>query len=374
MRKMLCLMIALMCCVAARAETLTLVNCEDLNQSMLYAAVAMFQEAHPGVEVELIDMQREQLRAALMAGDSGIDVVLLQQNTIQSLAEADAICDLNEVDGLRETLESWHGQQAFCINGIRVGVPAAMLANGIAVNESLLAYAPDVDWENSTWLQVFEIAQQFCSDVDGNGVADMWFLSEFWHMPMWLQQYCASFGDPLKIDFDTEEFRATAQAYKRGVQLGAIRQEEAEMSVYTARPMFDINYRPFAPVPAINGSSAPRASIYALCIARATDSYDLAAEFLKYYASDDAQHHYPGIGFAADSKLYPYYGQNDDDPTTVAWIEASKQYIDSAQYAWFDVDYYSFAGDEIRRYIDDEVTLDQLVASLTQRLRMVVWG
>lgn len=374
MRKMLYCMIALMCCAAAHAETLTLVNCEDMNQSMLKAAVVMFQEEYPGVEVELIEMKQEQLRAALMAGDSGIDVVLLQQNTIQTLVEANAIRDLNEVDGLRETLESWHGQQAFSINGLRVGVPAAMLANGISVNESLLSYAPEVDWENSTWLQIFEIAQQFRSDIDGNGVTDMWFLSEFWHMPMWLQQYCASFGDPLAIDFDTEEFRATAQAYKRCVQLGVIRQEEAEMSVYTARPMFGINHLPFAPVPSINGSSAPRASIYALCIARATDSYDLAAEFLKYYASDDAQHHYPGTGFAPNSSLYPYYGQNDDDPAAVAWTGASKKYFDAAQYAWFDVDYYSFAGDEIRRYIADEVTLDQLTDLLAQRLRMVVWG
>lgn len=341
------------------------------------AAMAMFRELHPEAEIRVTAMEREQIATSLLSGDGEIDVLYLNSMDAYDMVQAGALLDLNSDAELRAELETWIGSEAMVLDGMRYGVTLEIHPDTLVKNEAIARYAPQIDWQNGDWLKILQAAEGMQTDLNGDGAQDVWFLWDYIDAPMWRNQYVDSFDRPEAVDFDTEYFRALAQQYERCVQLGLILNADADFEQrdlaayqfgYAARPL---DGAAFCPAPLIDGRRVVSGSTHSLAVPRSAD-VDLAMDFLRCYASDEAQRAGYSVGYKADSSLYAEYAE-----MTAAQREnlaAHAAYVGQVRTKWNDSDFNRHANGEMARYLADEISLDEMVSSLQRKLEMTIWG
>ncbi|MDO4357457.1 MAG: extracellular solute-binding protein [Clostridia bacterium] len=367
-------------------ELLTIVNCRLPMESDM-RAVRKFEREHPGVKVKFENIPEEQLLTMLMAGEKTIDILTLQYVEVPRYVEAGALLDLNSDAELGEKLEKeWVGSQLYVWNGIRYGIPdySGPEVPCICPNESLAQYAPEIDWENATWLDVLRVAEQTPLDITGDGVQDVWFMDTTTYFPTWLSQYLVSFERPEEICFDTEEFRALAEQYRRCVQKGVIvhwADLEYERDALPMVLFYEGAVSPahpdnpsFFPLPSVNGKRMSPTGFTAFSVYVNSAHPELALDFLKCCLSDEAQgiEDWPEIGCAMNSEIYPVYASFSEEQKKN--VEAIKQYINEMAVLQYDYDITYFIVRQMMQYCDGEITVDELVDGLQQKLQMALMG
>ena len=270
---------------------LVLVNVYNLLDERMQAAVNAFEADYPGVEVAFQELSAEQTKTAVMAGN--VDLICLAGTEVTDYVNSGAICDLNAETALCAEMEHWVADSAFSWNGIRYGVAGELLANCLTENASLSEFAPDVAWTNCTWMDFLKLAADFQTDVDGDGVQDVWFLCDAYRGPLWFDQYLTSFDDPKDVDFDTDAFQALAEQYRTCIRRGVIWDrgaEEVAPVLYSAGFLLGLDGMAFRPLPALeNAEYIVPTQTFSLAVCRNAPNYDWAIAFLKHYVSEDAQ-------------------------------------------------------------------------------------
>lgn len=353
---------------------LVLVNGYNLQDERMQAAVQAFEADYPGVEVAFLELSAEQAKTAVMAGTA--DLICLTGSEVTDYVDSGAVCDLNAEPALCAEVEHWVADSAFHWNGIRYGVAGELLANCLMENESLSEFAPQVSWTDGTWMDLLKLAAEFQTDVDGDGVQDIWFLCDDYRHPLWFDQYLASFDDLKDMNFDTDAFRALAEQYRACIRRGVIWDRGAEDVVpvlYSAGFLSGLDGMAFRPLPALENSAyIVPTQTFSLAVCRKAPHSDWAIAFLKHYVSDDAQKQMCRLGWEQDSRMYPAYSGLDESERTI--LEAQKAYLGYARARWYNRDFVISSGDLFEKYFADEITLDGLVDGLQQKLRMVLWG
>lgn len=359
---------------------LVLANCSDLAATPLYrAARERFERLHPEVELVFRELEPEQLRAALLSGDGSVDLLLVSSQELADLVGSGALYDLNGDETLSRRLAHWTGSRALCWQGVRYGVPLEVDALAIRENAALAPYAPRIDWQRVSWLEFFQLADQFQTDLNRDGRQDVWLYAENCRFPYWLSQYMCAFDSPAEVRFDTDTFRALARAYRRCAQTGAILDVsdgsgDPELALYAADCVFGPNARAFLPLPTIDGRRAVPAVTFALGVSSGSAHRDWAIDFLRVYTDDAVQATENGgaVGLAPDSVLYPGFAELTDAERYT--VEAQKAYLDVAVPEWYHMEYALFSGDQMQRYLAGEIQLDELIQTLQQKLDMVLLG
>ena len=362
-------------------EKLTIVNMRGVGE-VERQAIREFEREHPGVKVKMEEVPEAQLLAMLMSGDADVDILALQLYEVPRFVEAGALLDLNSDEVLGKRLEQgFAGSRMYVWDGVRYGVPDyyGAFVPCIRANESLAAYAPEIDWENATWLELFRQAEQMQTDITGDGVPDIRFIDQTLYWPTWLKQYLASFERPEQITFDTEEFRALAQQYRRCVQKGVIVHwadlEDADSSVlFRESSVFVGDGTPFLPLPGVNGRRVSPGAGVVFSVYVRSGHRELALDWLKCYTSDELLgiDDWPQIGCAMNSAVYSAYANFGEEQRRN--VENAKRYIDETGVPAHDFGIGDFVGEQMRRYIEGDIPLDALVNSLQQKLQMARMG
>lgn len=364
----------------SRQITLTIAHPLDDSiaaEPVMQAAQECFRQIHPDVRIRFEPFELSQLKTALMAGDDVIDLLSVNMYEMSTLAEMGALCDLNEDAELRQRMEQWTGNRAFCWKGLRYGVPVRLDTSCLFPNRRLSGFALDVDWQRCTWLEWLQKAEQFHTDTNDDGVQDVWLLADTVDSPQWLFQYAATFDDIRDVRFDAEAFRALAEQYKRCFKKGVLidwndAMQQPDTVVYTIGRISDLDRTDYLPQPAIAGERTVPAYTYSLALSKSTAQYDLALDFLRCFTSDAVQSQSPFIGLAADTAIYPEYARLQNP--LKQQVEAQKEYVDRGVAQWRNNDYHIFQAEQFEKYLNDRISLDELVDSLQQKLRMVIWG
>ncbi|MDO4357456.1 MAG: extracellular solute-binding protein [Clostridia bacterium] len=365
-------------------QVLTIVNAYSFDGTYENEVVRRFRQAHPDVKVEVVEIPEAQLITMLMAGETDLDILMLQTSFIPRFVESGAILDLNSDEELSQWLEQgWTGDQVFCWNGLRYGICRDLSVGCISANESLAQYVPEIDWENATWLDVFRQAQQMQTDITGNGMQDIWFLKDNLRFPMWMDQYMASFDRPEDVCFDTEEFRAVAEQYRQCVNAGLIMSDEAYYDNYpasTSLVAFSVdemnlpNGGSFLPLPRINGCRVAPSIVAALSIPVRSAHRELALDLLKCYASEDMQRFisWGEMNWAADSELYAVYSKYSEKQKD--GVARQKAYVNEAAVLKTGFGDSNYQAEQMEKYLNGEITLDELVNGLQQKQQMMSMG
>lgn len=347
------------------------------DDPVMIAALNRFRQLRPDVSVQFEPFEEVQLKTALMAGDNYIDLLFVNMYELSSLVEMGALYDLNGDAELRQRMEQWTGNQAFCWKGMRYGVPIRLDTNCLIPNEKLSEFFLDIDWQNCTWLDFLDRAEQFLTDTNGDGIQDVWLLADTIYGPEWLSQYAATFDDIKDVNFDTETFRALAERYKRCYEKGALinwndAMQQPDTVVYCIGRLTDLDRMDYVPQPSIAGESEVPAYTYSLTLSKSTAQYDLAMDFLKCFTSDEVQSQSPFIGLAADTSIYPEYARLQTP--LKQQVETQKAFVNRGVAQWLKGDYNIFQAEQFKKYMNGQISLDELVRTLQQKLQMVIWG
>ncbi len=148
---------------------------------ILEDAIQVFQERHPGVQVEYVsgimkEDYSEWLAGRLLAGKAP-DLFFVLSEDFNDLAEVGALKDLSPlVEGDRDFQEGQFYSSAYeygKYHGIPYSLPYECAPKLMFVNKSILAEEgleiPKEDWD---WEEFYEICQKATKDTDGNGVVD----------------------------------------------------------------------------------------------------------------------------------------------------------------------------------------------------------
>lgn len=366
--------------------TLTLVNCQWLNDRRMQMAIEQLQAAHPEVDVQLRDMPEDSLRAALMAGEDGLDILLVDNFLAPGYVEAGVLEDLGKHAAITGALAQWVDVcAAVTWNDVLFGVPWGVAVDAMSVNEALMADLPlDLSPENMTWRQLLRAGARFEGDTDGDGRQDIWLWWDSLRFPAWRDQYMAGFANLQEVRFDTEEFRTLLALYRQCVKRGALADSFSDVSpeqaILCMGEMSSPDTLARLPLPALDCGGVNTNTVYAFGVNAASPVKALAIELLANYAGVEAQrtHAYRRgegncyVGLLRDSSAYGLYGQLSESER--AALETNKRIISTAVATWQNSEFNRFFGDQLERYIAGEIDEDEMIDSVQQKLGMMLLG
>ncbi len=193
--------------------TLTLVNAFDVEGGRMTRAIDLFHSRHPDVEIIFRNSDNDvQLAAQMMAGDSGVDIVFVQERggmCARAVYQSGALVDLSQNDELMGNLAHWYDVSGLISSGDAIyGVPSLIWPYAWYVNGELL---DELGWEiperGWTWEDFFALGRELAQYNQSEGtryklLAD----TEFSYL---LRQYNYNEIDIEggKADFDNEVYR-----------------------------------------------------------------------------------------------------------------------------------------------------------------------
>lgn len=366
--------------------TLTLVNCQWLNDQRMQAAIEQLQANHPEVDVQFRDMPEDGLRAALMAGETGLDILLVDNFLAPGYVEAGVQEDLREHASISGALEQWMDVRAAVTwNSVLFGVPWSVAVDAMSVNESLMEYLPQGLLPDSlTWRQLLEAGAHFNGDTDGDGRQDIWLWRDSLRFPAWRDQYIAGFANLREVRFDTEEFRTLLALYRQCVNNGALADLFSDISPEQAILCMGEMSNPDTivrlPLPALDCGSATTNTAYAFGVNAASPVKTLAIELLANYAGVEAQRTYAYrrgegdcyVGLLRDSSAYGLVGQLSESEKYA--LEANKRIAETAVMTWQNSEFNRYFGDQLERYIAGEIDEEEMIDSVQQKMQMILMG
>lgn len=128
----------------------------------------------------------------------------------------------------------------------------------------------------------------------------------------------------------------------------------------------------FDPLPRLGTERPVPADAFALAVCRSTRHEEWAKELLRCPGTEEAQRQMSAIGLSGESEIYPACAELTEAEQRN--LEAQKAYFNQATPEWYHLEFNQYADDLIEKYFADEITLDEMVNGLRQKLRMVLWG
>ena len=400
-------------------ETLTLLLPEE-PQTYLLRCMADYMLQRPGTLVRYEVQDAYAMKTRLLAG-AEIDIVGVYAHQVYGTGYAQA--------GL---LEDLHGYPALAavredprlIDGILEGfqqegawwtVPVQLTLPALRVHTEAFRQAglplPAKEW---SWLEFFSMLGQFPGDTDGDGGLEWipYAVETLGSWPPFLEDYAVSFyrAEERTIAFDTPQFRSLMQAWREALEAPWVSAASKTASENTAMqpvelyvnvtdlwdghggeiPVEAYPYR-FVPLPSLDGEGMARArtgSGLELGLYSLGENRGLAADFLAFVSGYDQRHaaafHVDkGILYAVESVEEYSHTDTEDQIWYRAFRQSDQAFLEYAYpvYAWLAPQMRpSLITQELREAMKDcvdryrlgQITLDELVAELTEKAEMML--
>lgn len=350
-----------------KAQELVIANATQVRDRRMDAAIDQFCVMYPDVEINFIDINNEQLNTMLMSGESDIDILYVTNYTLPIYRESGAVCDLSGHMGLMTAMNDWYELPYLYADGV-YHVPTMVLPKALLRNEEI-DVMPEISYPYD-WDVLYEYGRDLLDETGIPLIAD--FSIRF---PVVLEQYMAYCCVDGTIDFDTPLFREMITDYKKAYDDGVIVESEEDayfIVTNVAAYPYDNN---FYPLPLIEGLAVNHASLYALSVVADSDMSEMAMNFLAYYAASDAQgainYDAPGAGLIADIGCY---GKGSYDVTKEDELLWETVINSCVCLSYNNVDFSIFMGDQVEAYMNNEITLDELVEGLNYMYEMTLEG
>lgn len=321
------------------------------------SGIAKYAISYHGVDISTDDM------TLLMSGN--YDIALVYQKVLQEGAKQGLVLSLTDISSASQI--DWIPLSSLLKSGgTQYGLPFCYLSNLLSLNNNVAQHAnfhlPQAPYSWGDLVQACNASSISQSD-------DVCFMYANVQLPFFMMQYMSSqYASTEDLSFDTPTFRKAMIAYADMVRSGYIIDYEHEAHktpIFTLTP-YPVHYVPF---PDLGSESCFVVDLYALCIPRNAKNTDGALAFLSDYASLDCQERIP-LGswsqmICQDPGIYAQ-GMIDYFPF---YSESLRQEIISRGVPRFPneefIQYLNQTG-IISSYIDQEITLDQLLIELQE--------
>ena len=393
-------------------ETLTLA----LPQIPLYylrKSIQDYMRHNPGVLIQTVLVDGYTLRKELLAGVDGIDLFMIETfaDAGYGVYRSGVMEDLAAYPPIREILEDPRLLEGvlepLTVEGVLVGMPdllacKAWFANASVIQEAGLPW-PEADWD---WYDFFAWMEQAGDALEGG----MSFSplpggnSFFPHWPVFFDDYVVSYFDPEAgtIAFDTQEFRELMELWRDFAQNPWLQEETKDArrvalrqsSLYPCTPFtLAARYYGETEVPE-RAIAAPqfrgRETYYSsyggytsyLSLYSRSENKELAVDFLAFLMSYD-QRHTVNL-FRENAVLYQISSLQDYPETAFVEEQASEQEFLETGYPLYQevlprmrlcplsMEMRTALETVIAAYMQGQITLDELVAGLTEKAEMML--
>lgn len=259
-------------------------------------ALQLLADSQPGLVIERITLNDEQIVAAFLSGDASFDILGLDYSTFYPLAVKDMFAELGTSGEIMESLEKWlpGAYEVLYIDNQLCALPLmyvsdAVILDGPKYRTCGLNWPTDAEY---SWSELAQIAQQAKMGQDGNPPL----LADFIHFPWVIDQYISmQFVEKTLVNFDTPVFRNSMEAYKRMVNDGAIIDREGQdasidsigqINSWDLLQCGDVQRRM---MPTLEGQRTLLTLPYVIAVNSKSEHMEIAMKMMEYLASTEAQ-------------------------------------------------------------------------------------
>ena len=360
------------------ANELVLVNCTDIGDFRLTNAIDKFEMKYPEKKVIMVERERDLLLTELMAGESQYDILFIDSASLDNYKATGVTIDLAEHDNLMQMFDDWIPvTRAAEFDRKLACVPAYVSAPLLYVNTTLKPFLKtEIPFETS-WESFFSLAQHFDTDTNDDGVADAKFLAENLYYPDFIYQFVSANQKNEKIDFSSPVFIRVLEMYKDLVKEGFVvdmfGDDNSEAALFIAGRSLEPETNEFISLPKFEDSGVYiPAYVHGLGISRFSTKLDYAVEFLMMYASIDNQIPPVGFGFIKDVSLYPE--MKNLTGTQAEQIVKYTEYFEKVSPAWINTEFAIYVTEVLEKYLSDDLTVNDVVDMLNQKVEMIRMG
>jgi len=368
-----------------KTRTLTIVRDDSQsieNQHTEYM-IQWFEENYPEVKIEYRRFTRhEQLLAALMNPDDGIDMIYNQSNSIlKNFADSGALMPIADVPGLQAAIDAedyLDYTPLMSHDGVLYGVPKGLTYMGLWVNTALLE-SLELTWPEApySWTELIDWAIEALEGTEYKFVSEGLITPERLYFDWQWQEH----GE---IQLDTEVFRTSMEAYQRLYQAGLVStdfQDDKEGRILIAR-ISPRDGRGIA-LPTLEGNEVNLMQATGFFVSKNTDDLDLVSAYLCEFVSAECQHiaGYPNMGdmlfvntdgYSREWVNYDYEHFGEVRTFTEEENAIRMQYIaDPVMYWSYPYDIFSDNREVMLKYLEGELTLDEYIAIAQAKIDLV---
>jgi len=271
---------------ADEERKLTIVNFGLLESYRSGYMERWWRENYPDIELNFIDINDPaKLATALMSGEKEFDIICGDGKWYGAYAASGAFLPLERIGGLMEAIEKsgfLPYEPLMSYNGQLYGIPFALQPEYFKLNTALM------DELNLIWpitpYSWTDIADWAVEALEGTG---------FYFMegkPAPFQYVDAKLQREGEIVFDTPQFRATAEAYKKLHDAGRIAPHSSSGRALVSISNMTEPTAVYAPLPTLEGEVANTAWVNGFYVSANTRNADLVEAFLTGFLSEECQH------------------------------------------------------------------------------------
>ncbi len=404
-------------------ETLTLLLSE-IPYNYLERSIADYITQNPGVSIQYELTSSYDMKTKMLAGVDGIDIFAMEsrQAELYDYHHAGVLEDLSPYASVQEVLDDPRmipgalsackvGEELLCVpTDLRV---RAMMVSTRNYEKSGMP-APEAGWD---WLDFFDMMDAAACDADGDGVLDGLPFMDYLHVPesgwpVFLEDYLVNYYDAesRSIDFDTPVFRELMERWKSycekpwalqrydpaSMEWGAMALQELNIGQgitwviggenYT-QETFPYTYLPVPRMPVEEGRQSLLAlgnNSYMLGLYARSAHKERAADFLAFLIRYEQKHRYDlwydqAILYEVKSRE-DYTAPEDTDPMsdeeTAIFLERGwdvyAESLPQTVIPCLSYEKQSQLAQIIASYMQGQLTLDELVAELTEKAEMML--
>lgn len=369
---------------SAGKTVLTIVNNNSFRDAF-DPAMGKFLLRHPDVEIRDVAMTPDQYRTALLAGESGIDILLESSGTMWQLAGAGALAPLSDESSIIEALSmaEWMPyEEIYSTGGKLYGLPGFVMYDMWKVDADLSRQAgfamPDYPF---TWHDVYVAAETAGLGRPGKPVL----MYDYTGNPNVLYNYVMTQAQKQgTLNFDTPGFREDMEAYRQMVAQGIIVLYEGGETPETVPAVVsafaDISDQT-VPTPTVNGMEIAMMQSYGYCINVRSPNRELAVELLAEFAKPENQYQaeYGNQDTMLLKDIEPYSRAHYDDPQYYMTrytpkMEQLRKFTEGKWITWnmrlHPKDILSQT-DALPRYLEGAITIDEFIRVIQDRADMI---
>ena len=342
-------------------------------------ALQLLKRRNVDINIKQIQMHPEQVQVAIMAKQSDLDIFEFGNEDYLLYAKLGVLANLSTNSKITDAFASWAPE---IIDLLRIddgvfAMPLLILSPAYVLDGPIYR-ASKFDWPKDhriSWPELVGLADHAALGPQFGKPA---LFSDNINFPWPLWQYIgleASKSD--RIDFDTDTFRETMEAYKRLVNSGAVVDSEVQDGdnpepTVAGLMSWDISQNDDAErrmLFTLNGEIAEIAWPHVISVNASSDQYNLAMEFMECLATPEAQ---KATRFGIDGfflkDVNEYKGAISDED--IQYREALlKSWVLRRSFPEFHL--YCATG-VFADYYEDKLSVDELIGMLQKKLDMIL--
>ena len=357
--------------------------------------VEQVQKKYPDCEYNVLQIDSENYRTYLntkiMAGDKDFDIFHCENRDFAIYAHSGAYADLAEYEEIVNNIISmFEGFSNLCMyKGKLVGVPFYRYSiHAWEVNDELNKVLNLEFPERWTYNDFLEFAIQAGTDINGDGRQDTYVIQAKKEYPIFMDQYDCIYFDIFerKADYNNNKFKELLEIWKTMWKRNLIREEfEQEkrdnVLLWTGSNIsIQSGDKHFICPPDICEKTVYPISLDLLCLNVNSKKKEYAIEFLRHYISEEVHSYdvpsgfYPGpyeikkIGDPIVDSLRPDIKFANDRNMDIL----THMIKNSSRVPWVTADLSKLRREVIRKYVDDEISVEEAMRLIDEKAKMVV--